>query len=85
MSEEVHGGEWDAVSARESDGRGVQSLSGGGVRSWVVPPGLLHFCDVYPPLKRWAKRARPSGTVLVGVQVVFVEHRLFLFLREAIG
>jgi hypothetical protein len=67
VSEEVHGGEWDAVIARESDGGESNRRAAAGVRPWVVLPGLLHFCDVYPPLKRWAKRARPSGTVLVGV------------------
>ena len=53
---------------------GVESnLSRGACRTVGRPSGLLHFCDVYPPLKRWANLARPSGTGFVGVQIVFVE------------
>jgi len=33
-----------------------------GVREkWVVPPGLGVYWAVIPPLKRWAKMARPYG------------------------
>ena len=32
-----------------------------GEESWVVPPGLGSVLTVFPPLKRWAKFARPSG------------------------